>query len=665
MLIQSAMSVEIYWHIEDSEFCQPLAEAIYKELNRDPSDNSRIGLEIPVYFFTNPEMPQHKSQSIRTLRLFLLTPKMRLEKKWTNLIDDFGNDTTDLCNLNIVVTFEQGIKYGNQLNHLILKTEESLNLKLSDFVIAQCCRLLSDRAHPIKYNLGVAPLKLFISHTKRDSTGEHLAIKLMDLLQSKKIETFFDKHIIQPGDQIGLTLEQNILDAILLVVRTDRYSASPWCRKEIAIAKENDRPIIVVDALENFDERSSSLLNYLPVVRLSTKAPTISELSEVTKFLGREVLRFLFGNLRLKLLEEQDVLPKKTEILVRPPDINDIPTLNSNSSKLAFPDPVLSVEESSWASKWNTRLITPLSIWNSELTKINIGLSVGNADESELLPLGLSNLHITDASRVIARTLLVAGAKIVYGGALELQKPPKHGENLVTTLIEMIATNNDTNSLKFPPLINYAAWPFWKNKDETWLAINADYLEIVEVDAPEGAEQFSDQNLGEIFNSNSGRILTGKSLSKMREKIVEKSVARIVLGGKIKDYAGFLPGIVEESYLTIEKQSPLYVLGGFGGAGAAVVEALKGNDPTELDLNWQVEQSENYAELVEEVQKDSKSLIDYPNLLSKFKKCGLKGISDLNGLSENENMCLCETNNLDEAMTLIMRGMCKKFRDQR
>ncbi len=40
--------------------------------------------------------------------------------------------------------------------------------------------------------------------------------------------------------------------------------------------------------------------------------------------------------------------------------------------------------------------------------------------------------------------------------------------------------------------------------------------------------------------------------------------ARIILGGKLEGYFGFMPGLAEETIYAIEKKTPVYILGGFG-----------------------------------------------------------------------------------------------------
>jgi len=51
----------------------------------------------------------------------------------------------------------------------------------------------------------------------------------------------------------------------------------------------------------------------------------------------------------------------------------------------------------------------------------------------------------------------------------------------------------------------------------------------------------------------------------MRRTMTAASDARIVLGGRVDNFKGCMPGIAEEVFIALEKRQPVYVLGGFGG----------------------------------------------------------------------------------------------------
>ena len=59
-----------------------------------------------------------------------------------------------------------------------------------------------------------------------------------------------------------------------------------------------------------------------------------------------------------------------------------------------------------------------------------------------------------------------------------------------------------------------------------------------------------------------------------KPKRIPPVTARILLGGKVDGYAGFLPGIFEEALTTWQSKRPVYILGGFGGAAEVLADAM-------------------------------------------------------------------------------------------
>ena len=65
-----------------------------------------------------------------------------------------------------------------------------------------------------------------------------------------------------------------------------------------------------------------------------------------------------------------------------------------------------------------------------------------------------------------------------------------------------------------------------------------------------------------------------KGLTAMRTVMRSDIQARIVLGGRVEGYKGAMPGIAEETCLSLEAGQPVFVLGGFGGCARDVAETV-------------------------------------------------------------------------------------------
>ena len=678
MLIPIPLQVDVFWHPDDDPSCVEIAKIVYKALNRDPFDPFLPGIGIPV-FFSSPNAVARQSfptpgEVQCDLRVALLTPTLVLDEDWKAYLELNREQVRGKRDHATLIEFGlgQGLLDGPELG-IELKPDTDRAEIVLEHTLLQACRLLAGRARVNQAIRGAAPLKLFLSHTKRDAAGRKVAIHLKNQLECTTADRFFDEVSIQPGDDISGELCANIADAALVAIRTDRFVSSPWCRREVALAKRNGRPIVVIDALTNAEPRSSPLLANLPTVRLDPDALETEEKRRVTNFLGLEVLRFLHASRHLALLEENGLVPQGAMVLVRPPETHDLSVLIGTAQRddqpatktvFLYPDPVLGAEEAGDLEAHGVTLITPSGRWGRILEGLKLGLSVGTVDEPTLRTLGLSSLHLTDAVRVISRQALAAGANLVYGGTLEMTGPSEDSNNLVSALFEMIGIYNRGGTVEFPPLDNYTAWPFWQGVSLDWLAARRHMLRVRQLPAPAASGNLADADLTSLRETAWGRCLIGLSLSTMRREIAAATRARIVLGGATHDFIGLLPGIVEEALLTLDHRRPLYVIGGFGGAAGALAAALLGRATSSLSFDYQVTYTPGYPETIKAYEAHRSTIaglpaVDYPAIVSRLAEHGLTGLTAVNGLDEQENRMLLTTRNLEIAVHLVMSGLSR------
>ena len=141
--------------------------------------------------------------------------------------------------------------------------------------------------------------------------------------------------------------------------------------------------------------------------------------------------------------------------------------------------------------------------------------------------------------------------------------------------------------------------------------------------------------------------------------------ARIVLGGKVEGYRGFIPGIFEEALLSLEKRRPLYLLGGFGGATEVLAEALLA-DPSAalsdaLQEGWQRQNTPGLALLK---NTDGSLAASTSALLRALHEAIRSARGQLakalnNGLDEADNRRLLTTRDMREALGLVHKGLAQ------
>jgi SLOG cluster2/TIR domain len=683
------LQIHVIWHPDSDQTCLPLAEKLYVALNRDPIQPFTSGVGIPVFFRSagaDPIAPKGVPAPILVpenqydLRLALITADLLLDRAWSRYVTDNLAEVASKRDRATMLVCGKLLPNSSVLAQVMDFKDPGAGEVILQQVLLQACRLITQRQPSSNgENVGAAPLKLFLSHTKRDPLGRKIAVAVKEHLDGMTVDRFFDEVSIQPGDDIGSTLKRSIADSALVAIRTDGYVGSPWCRKEVALAKQARRPMAVLDALVDREARSSPFLVNLPSIRLDVnkfEADNVDpndkklQLDRITNFVGLEVLRFLHAERQLDLLQQQGLVDQNAILLPRQPELRDVAVLlgdNVQSHTFVHPDPVLSAEEAEQYTAYKADFTTPTSVWTKRLKGLPLGISVSLGDPVEERARGLSSvLHLQDATRIIARQALAAGATLVYGGALDM-KAGKPGQ-LTEALFEMVGAYNRSGLMSAPPLVNYAAWPWTEEVDNDWLAARLEMLEVERGSRPADLQD-PDPKPGpgkflRLAETPYGRYVLARSLSAMREKLVAHTDARVILGGAPHTFRGIIPGIIEEALLTIRKERPLYIMGGFGGAAGLVAKAILGEHPEALTLQFQVTKSQAYGEFLTTYNSERASHpelklpeIDYTSIVQELASYGLAGVSRANHLSEEENREMFATGSIDSALFLLMKGL--------
>jgi hypothetical protein len=114
----------------------------------------------------------------------------------------------------------------------------------------------------------------------------------------------------------------------------------------------------------------------------------------------------------------------------------------------------------------------------------------------------------------------------------------------------------------------------------------------------------------------------------------EMSDARIVLGGRVGRFKGRMPGVAEEALIALQAGQPLFVLGGFGGCARDIAEQLGFIGQQDVARSpWPGE--------------------------AEFRNFTTDSLN--NGLLPDENAILTQTVHIDQAITLILRGLFRRF----
>lgn len=136
-----------------------------------------------------------------------------------------------------------------------------------------------------------------------------------------------------------------------------------------------------------------------------------------------------------------------------------------------------------------------------------------------------------------------------------------------------------------------------------------------------------------------------------------------------------MPGLYKELLYCFECKVPVFVIGGFGGAGAKLAGYLTGRlnlQQARLDLPTLRSAAPNLATIEATYERyphppDMKTPAEALKLLKGYLKAAKNDLKDglHNGLSTDDNRRLFETIDSAETAALVMRGLRESVRDNK
>lgn len=263
--------------------------------------------------------------------------------------------------------------------------------------------------------------------------------------------------------------------------------------------------------------------------------------------------------------------------------------------------------------------------YREALAESAIAISV--SESADLASLGLSEGHLRDAMAEISRHLLALGARLAYGGDLR-----QHGfSELLFELVARHRRDADEHDDR-SGVTNFLAWPVHIAKPASEIEAQAEEIagtaELVCL-ALDGARLTLTQRK-QMASQQPSASEWSDGLTAMRKVMLKETNARVILGGRTDKFLGAMPGIAEEALLSLQHRQPIFVAGGFGGCARDIAGAIglpttnPGSSP-----NW-------------------------PGV-SAFAAFGPSSLN--NGLDATENEVLAKTAHIDQAITLILKGL--------
>jgi SLOG cluster2/TIR domain len=534
-----------------------------------------------------------------------------------------------------------------------------------------------------------APIvELFVSHAKRDlppdpdnlPAGKQRGpvYELLAYLARGPVKAWYDAKDIPPGGRFDDAIHQGVIrSSVLVAVVTDEYASREWCRREVLQAKRAGLPIVVVDALEKGEARSFPYLGNVPTIRW--RSPKKSEMPmprAVTTLALHEALRYVFTWHSLMSRAEPDDL-----VLGTAPELLTISSLPNGKRYVIYPDPPLGREETEILREVMdaVALVTPLSRVVGRLAQepaAFIGLSLSTA--TDVRRYGVSQQHIGLVADDLAILLLLAGARLGYGGRIG-PGSDEADEDYTTRLFTYVRSFHplarDVFLQRFHPIVNYVGWPLHRSYGPEQMKLYGQEADLIEVDPPHPlgvpeAMLHPDKrgflpphlkdapDLGEAVWA-ARRFAWGRGMTEMRRRMTKDITARICLGGNLEEFVGQCPGVLEEGLLMLEAGKPLFLIGAFGGATRLLVDGLLGKERCEFTTAWAEEVIPHYSQVCDLYQQNNLSCFKPEEIASCLRTFGARGLQEAlrNGLDDAQNLELFTCTDPFRIVELVLEGL--------
>jgi hypothetical protein len=510
-------------------------------------------------------------------------------------------------------------------------------------LLIELCRFLY--RFPVQPCQPKAPVVLFLSHAKTDIKREPRVMQaLIDALkQDQPVDAWVDSGDIAGGSRFADAIDRGVKNTSLLAVLTDHYASREWCREEILLAKEHQRPIAVVDALTTYEVRSFPFLGNVPRVRWDGNPEPVINL------ILKETVRGLHSVETLARVGQPDDV-----LISRPPEFATLVGMEPGTS-VVYPDPPLGSGEMRRLTKTKVRLTTPLQRLAEQrpLQRKRIALSMSESTDAGRF--GTDLVHLEAAVLEVARYLLIKGATLAYGGHMG-------SEGFTLKLAELVRTHNTGDyGMAVERIVNFRGWPLPKLSVEKEAEMRS-MAQIMKLPRPTDIGE----NLDPTFvlepehnidpaASAVNRFAWARGMTEMRSYQADSGksgvIARIVAGGtfgptlKVTDdgtkserwYSGRIPGVLEEVALAAQAGQPVFLLGAFGGAARLAIDLLRGVDREEA--SWEYQKRAPFAPQMRELyQARGVEWLDYPEIIALLRGKGIAGINPLLTADEHEQL---------------------------
>ncbi len=657
------LAINFIWHPSDSEKVTPILDVIRVNFARDKDKPFSRGLNIPLFFFgshNSGEAPSDYPEVLAKNNIIFVFASVNTvgRKEWARYIE--GLPQSSSIHIVPIAIDSKGYGHGGALSGLnCIRTNDwpvenrELNavVALAHEIYRFGCKSVQPDGKGVE-----SSITIFLSHSKSGDTGKLHSEQIKQFIDNTNMNRFFDANEISPGYHFDQEIEKHILDSTLLAFESDAYSSRYWCQREMLIAKQHNRPVVVVNCLDDFEDRIFPAASNVPCVHISSAVP-LSE-RNILRILSTAIIETVRYNYSMRCLEaykRAGWIDEDCELTARPPEIRQVLNFKKDGvQKICYPEPPVYSIEADWHEELEIQAFTPL--WSSSerdsLSNERVGISISDVPGEGFENHHIHADHLVRLAQDLARHLLARSATLLYGGDL---RPGGFTE----FILDEARILKDRLVETAPHVENHLAWPLYVSDSETtaWRAKYHQIMETVEYEIAGDVAEGLDKGIFLPPNTPRNSYIWSRCLTEMREKSIASSTVRICAGGRLTGYKGKMPGVLEEIVLALNEQKPIFLLGAFGGVVGDVCKLFLTSDaPETLTENWQISHNEGYSDL-QQLANSHGHDSDYVAITASIHSHSVSELASRCGLDENEYKRLMISPFVDECVYLILKGL--------
>jgi hypothetical protein len=289
-----------------------------------------------------------------------------------------------------------------------------------------------------------------------------------------------------------------------------------------------------------------------------------------------------------------------------------------------------------------------------------VNLSVSESDDSTQR--GFPSSQVNRVTLQIVSALFGQGASLVFGhdwrdnGVMEAV----YGfARQVQSPIPLSRAQADAENE--PLLRNLVPWPDKPYLSGPELEQLSSTLRVELAGLPRELEPFEAEARRADPNNTMFRYIRARGLTFLRRRLNDTSHVRFCIGGRRSGYAGRYPGVIEEAFLAVTHNKPLYLAGVLGGATNQVLDAFEGREMADDFCHTSPLEALYAAPPAKETDLATRTdrVIDRIAVWKAFRETGRERLARNNGLTVEENNELFHTSVIERAIELVLIGLSR------